>query len=394
LSVVGLLERGTGKEVVPSKVLELSQEEQTFEFTGLEAEPVPSMLRNFSAPVKLEHAQRDEDLAFLAAYDTDSFNRWEAAQTLGEKAVKDFYANMGDSSASCELSTGFVDALRRILTDKETTDLTLLAYALILPAESTLMEAMAPPIDPMRLHNARGAVKKAIASALHDDLEKRYAELSPNPGEELIIDGPNAAKRSLRNICLGYLSMAKDDASTERCMAQFTEARSRGCMTDKLAALEQLVEVPDCPEAKKAVKQFYEDAKGDALVINKWFSMQAGADLEDALQRVQLLMQHPDFTLKNPNRLRSVISVFSGNVAGFHKADGSGYAFLADKILEVDKLNPQMASRLAKAFATWAKLDAERQGLVQARLKALNQQKDSLSKDTFEVVSTVLGAKA
>jgi len=256
------------------------------------------------------------------------------------------------------------------------------------------MEAMAPPIDPISLHKARGAVKKAIVAALHDDLEKRYAELSPNPGEELIIDGPNAATRSLRNVCLGYLAMAKDDASTERCMAQFTEARSRGCMTDKLAALEQLVEVPDCPEAKKAVKQFYEDAKGDALVINKWFSMQAGADLEDALQRVQLLMQHPDFTLKNPNRLRSVISVFSGNVAGFHKADGSGYAFLADKILEVDKLNPQMASRLAKAFATWAKLDAERQGLVQARLKALNQQKDSLSKYTFEVVSTVLGAKA
>eukprot|EP00931_Biecheleriopsis_adriatica_P065494 TRINITY_DN40015_c0_g1_i1.p1 TRINITY_DN40015_c0_g1~~TRINITY_DN40015_c0_g1_i1.p1 ORF type:complete len:1017 (-),score=262.98 TRINITY_DN40015_c0_g1_i1:64-3090(-) len=388
--VVGLLDRDTGKEAAPSTVLELTEPEQTFTFNNLSSEPVPSLLRDFSAPVKLDYPYTDDDLAFLAAYDTDSFNRWEATQVLGAKAVKDRYS--ADPSSPCELPAGFADALRRILLDGKTTDISLLAYAMALPAESALMETMAPPIDPVRLHEARNEVRKALAQELKGDLEKRYAELSPAEGEELVIDGLNAGRRRLRNVCLGYLSTAKDANSIALCAKQFAEARSRGCMTDKLAAVGCLANVPDTPEAAEAMKQFYDDAAGDALVLNKWFSMQASADLDDILSRVRKLMEHPEFTLKNPNRLRSVVSVFAGNVTGFHKADGSGYAFMADMVLEVDKLNPQVASRLALSFGTWAKLDSARQALVKEQLQMLNGKKDDLSKDTYEVVSKIAAA--
>uniref|UniRef100_A0A7S0A2B6 Aminopeptidase N n=1 Tax=Pyrodinium bahamense TaxID=73915 RepID=A0A7S0A2B6_9DINO len=385
--VVGLLDKATGQEVVPSTVLELKQPEQTFKFEGLTGEPVPSLLRDFSAPVKLDYPYTDDDLAFLAAYDTDSFNRWEASQILGSKAIKDRYA--GDQDSPCKLPEGFAKALQQIITDNKTKDLSLLSYALILPAEAALMETMSPPIDPLRLHEARGAVRRAVAVALHDDFQKRYAELSPAPGEELVIDGVNAGKRSLRNVCLAYLSTAKDATSIARCAAQFAEARGRGCMTDKLAALQCLMDTPDAPETLEALKQFYDDAKGDALVVNKWFSMQAGVDVDDALPRVEKLLEHPDFTFKNPNRLRSVMSVFASNVRGFHKADGSGYAFMAKTVLTVDKLNPQVASRLALAFATWAKLDEPRQTLVKEQLAMLSTKEGDLSKDTYEVVSKV-----
>jgi aminopeptidase N len=388
--VVGLLDKESGREVVANRVLELTEPEQTFTFDGLSSEPVPSLLRDFSAPVKLDYTYTDEDLAFIAAYDTDSFNRWEATQTLGSKAVKDQYAAGED--VPCALSAGHLEALRRILNDRDTPDLALLAFALVLPTESTLLETMTPPTDPVRLRKARGAVRKAIAEALKDDFEKRYSELSPAPGEKLIIDGPNAGKRSLRNTCLAYLSSTKDAAAAARCGAQFKEASERGCMTDKLAALQSLVDMPEAAETKEAIQRFYDEAKGDFNVINKWFMMQALVDTEDSLQRVEKLMKHPDFTMKNPNRLRSVVSVFAGNTTGFHKADGSGYAFMAKMVKEVDGINPQVASRMALSFSTWPKLDAARQALVKEQLAMLNDSKADLSKDTFEVVSKVAKA--
>uniref|UniRef100_A0A7S2QAG2 Aminopeptidase N n=1 Tax=Zooxanthella nutricula TaxID=1333877 RepID=A0A7S2QAG2_9DINO len=385
--VVGLLDRATGKELVPSKVLELTEAERSFTFEGMDAEPVPSLLRDFSAPVKMDYPYTDEDLAFLAAYDTDSFNRWEAAQSLGAKAITDQYA--AEPGSEHALSPGFAEALRRIVNDRETQDLSLLAYALILPAESAILETMTPPIDPVRLHKARGAVRAAIAAALREDFQRRYEELTPAQGEELVIDGPNAGKRALRNVCLGYLAAPKDAAAVSLCAAQFEEARTRGCMTDKLAALGHLVEMPDGPEVTQALQAFYDDAKGDFLVINKWFTMQAAADVPDILARVEKLIAHPDFTFTNPNRLRSVVSVFAGNVTGFHNADGSGYAFMREQVLKVDKLNPQVASRLALAFSTWAKLDAGRQGLIKEQLTVLRAKEAELSKDTYEVVSKV-----
>jgi len=388
--VVGLLDRATGKEVVPSTVLELKDAEQTFSFSGLESEPVPSLLRNFSAPVKFEFPYSREDLAFLAANDTDSFNRWEATQRLGAEAVLARYD--ADPESPCELSAGFTEAFRKNLTDTETTDLALLAYALTLPLESALMETMSPPVDPMRLHAAHGAVRKALATEFKEALQDRYTSLSPAEGEEVVIDSANAGKRQLRNVCLSYLATARDAGSTALCASQFAEARARGCMTDKLAALACLANVPDTPESVDAMRQFFEDANGDALVLNKWFSMQAMADVEDVLSRAKKLMDHPDFTFKNPNRLRSLISVFAGNVKGFHKEDGSGYEYIAEMVLKADEINPQVAARLIQVFATWPKLDVARQALVKKQLDLLNGKEDVLSKDTYEVVGKLATA--
>jgi len=382
--VVGLLERATGKEVVPSKVLELTEPEQSFSFSDLTAEPVPSILRDFSAPVKLDYPYTDEDFAFLAAYDTDAFNRWEAAQNIGQKLVREQY--LAEKVGECTLPDGAAKALRRILTDTETKDLSLLAYALILPAESALLETMHPPVDPVRLHEARGAVRRALGAALRDDFQKRYEELSPKAGEALVIDGLNAGKRRLRNVCLGYLAAAKDEAALKLCSAQFDEARARGCMTDKLAALSHLVDLPCGPEVEAALQAFYDDAKGDALVVDKWFSLQAGADVPDILDRVKKLLEHPDFTLKNPNRVRSLISVFRMNLPGFHHISGSGYEFMLNMVTEVDKINPQVGSGLALCFSSWAKMDAARQELMKKQILALKAKESELSKDTFEVV--------
>merc|ERR1719353_1680562 len=388
--VIGLLDRATGKEVVPSTVLELKDAEKTFPFSGLASEPVPSLLRDFSAPVKLEYLYSSDDLAFLAAYDTDPFNRWEATQRLSSEAVKLRYA--ADPASSCELPAGYADAFRRILTDTETTDLSLLAYALTLPLESALMETMSPPIDPMRLHAAHFAVRRTLATELRESLQERYASLSPAEGEELVIDGANAGRRRLRNVCLSYLATARDESSTALCASQFAEARAHGCMTDKLASLACLANVPDTPQSVDAMKQFYEDANGDALVLNKWFSMQAMADVEDVLSRAKKLMDHPDFTFKNPNRLRSLISVFAGNVKGFHTEDGSGYEYIAEMVLKADEINPQVAARLIQVFATWPKLDVARQSLVKKQLDLLNGKEDVLSKDTYEVVGKLATA--
>ncbi|CAJ1348028.1 unnamed protein product, partial [Effrenium voratum] len=356
-------------------------EEHSFELpVAGEEKPVPSLLRGFSAPVQLQYDYSDKDLALLAAFDTDSFNRWESMQRLGTKAVLDALA--AEDLESFHVEGAFMDALRRTVQDRETEDLSLIAYALILPSESTLIPLAQPPIDPMRLHAARNRVRKLIAAETAEDLRDRYEELTPEEGEAYTIDGPNASRRRLRNVLLAYLAAPGTAEAAARCGAHFRSARG---MTDKEAAFSLLCSMPDSAEAKEAVEVFLAEAKGDANVIDKWFASQARADVDDLLPRVRQLMEHPEFTLKNPNRLRSVVSVFIGSPQ-FHLADGSGYDFALEMIPKVDGLNPQVAAGMANcAFRTWQKLDQDRQELIRERLKAL--QKMSLSKDTAEIVS-------
>ncbi|CAJ1434399.1 unnamed protein product [Effrenium voratum] len=382
---LGLLDRATGKELVPDTVLELLEEEHSFELpVAAEEKPVPSLLRGFSAPVQLQYDYSDKDLALLAAFDTDSFNRWESMQRLGTKAVLDALA--AEDLESFHVEGAFMNALRRTVQDRETEDLSLIAYALILPSESTLIQLAQPPIDPMRLHAARNRVRKLIAAEAAEDLRERYEELTPEEGETYTIDGPNASRRRLRNVLLAYLAAPGTAEAAARCGAHFRSARG---MTDKEAAFSLLCSMPDSAEAKEAVEVFLAEAKGDANVIDKWFASQARADVDDLLPRVRQLMEHPEFTLKNPNRLRSVVSVFIGSPQ-FHLADGSGYDFALEMIPKVDGLNPQVAAGMANgAFRTWRKLDQDRQELIRERLKAL--QKMSLSKDTAEIVSKMQG---
>jgi len=380
---VGLLDPESGKEILPDTVLELTEESQTFELKPTEtpkSKPVPSLLRGFSAPVQLEYDYSDASLSLLAGFDTDAFNRWEATQRLGTKAVLDALA--ADDLESFQPDATFMDAMKNTLADRVTEDLSLLAYSLILPTESTLMQIAKPPIDPTKLHAARNRVRDVIAKELDAEMRERYAELTLKDDEPYVVDGPSASKRRLRNVLLGYLCTAGDAAAAELCGKHFTTAKG---MTDKLAAFSCLCSMPESKEAKDAVEKFLADAKGDANVIDKWFASQARADVEDLLPRVKALMEHPEFSLKNPNRLRSVVSIFL-STPQFHAPDGSGYDFALEMIPKVDALNPQVAARLANgAFRIWRRLDEKRQEMMLERLAKLMEA--DLSKDAAEIVS-------
>lgn len=388
--IVGLLDRTSGQEVIGNTVLELTKENQVFEFqvpTGLclQDSPVPSILRNFSAPVVLEHPYTDDELALLAGSDTDSFNRWDAMQRLGTKAILNAYETQ-DLSA-WKPAAAFVKAMRRTILDQTTEDLSLLAYALSLPTYATLLEVLQPPVDPLRLHSARAHVRQVLANALRSELHQRYIELTPRLGDEYVVDGLNSSRRRLWHVCLGYLVAEHDEHAMELCWQHFAKA---GGMTEKAAALGHLCDFPlgtSCRD--RALDRFLGEAAGDANVVDKWFAMQARADADDLLLRVESLVKHPEFTMKNPNRLRSVLGPYFRS-PHFHDAIGKGYDFASRIIAEVDAINPQIAARLAGvAFQPWRRLDVSRQTLIKQQLDMLITL--DLSKDVLEIIAKTRG---
>lgn len=378
---VGLLSK-EGVELVPSKVLQLVTEEQSFTFEGVGSEPIASVLRDFSAPVVLKHELSDEDLAVLLAHDTDPYNQFEAGQKLYTKVLMSLIEKIrSGEGGSPSVPKILTDAFGSILSQRNR-DYSIQAYALRLPDALSLQQQM-EVVDPIAIVEARAELRKYFASVYKDQLKELYHELAPKGS--FSITSKEMGRRRLRNVILGYLTSLKDEEGSSLAFTQFTEAT---CMTEKLAAFNCLADIPgDLWE--KARQKFYDDAAGDALVLNKWFMVQANADVPDLLSRVKDLMQHSEFTLKNPNRLRSVVSVFAGNMKHFHAEDGSGYEFLADVILEVDKLNPQVSSRLAASLSLWKKYDLNRQTLMKSQLQRLIDNKD-LSNDAFEIVSKSL----
>jgi len=376
--VVGIIGKKNGKEIVPDKLCELTKEKETFVFKGINQPPVLSVLRGYSAPVKLQLEQSDEDLAFLMAHDTDAFNKWEAGQRLMTRILLDAYEKISDGQPAPSLPSNFVDAVRSVLTGTGS-DMQLQALMLVLPDEQTLSGSL-KVIYPEVLHKARVHVKDSLSKALEKEFREKYAELSTGAPYELTAEA--VGRRKLRNLCLSYLVALKAADSTSLTNEHYKTANS---MTDKLAALGELVSLPG-GERDAALTSFYEDANGDALVINKWFSLQAMASTPDTLENVKKLTQHPAFTLKNPNRVRSLLGVFGGNMHIFHADDGKGYEFLADKIIELDTLNPQIAARLLGPFGLWKRYDEGRQNLMKKQLQKVLA-KDGLSADTFEVAS-------
>lgn len=385
----GLIDKATGDEVVPTTVLELKEESQTFEFDDLKGDVVPSILRQFSAPVKLVSATGDvdeESLKFLAAHDTDGFNRWEAGQRLFTSLCFQVY-NDGEMS---EKTLEYVfEAFERTMADKNM-DSSIKAYAMTLPSEGTLSEELSE-VDPVALRKARGTVRKAIARKFQSKLIDAYTELSAavDAEGEFKVDAENVGRRRLRNTYLGYLTSIKETEEEEKVAAEIATAhydKATG-MTDKMAAMNALVSMDGAAaEARDSIIQrFYDEADGDALVLNKWFSAQALADLPDVLDRVKALTKHPDFTLSNPNRCRSLISAFTMNLAPFHAIDGEGYKFIADVIAELDQLNPQISSRMGTSLIQWRKYGKERSELMKAELRNLADKK--LSDDLYEVVN-------
>jgi len=394
---VGLLDKTTGEEVVPTTVLELKEEKQTFTFDNLNGEVIPSILRGFSAPVKLVNSSDDDNeeaTAFLAARDTDGFNKWEAGQKLYTSAIFQAMKDTNEVEATPSKTMNLVlEAFGRTLEDsKETSDYSISAYALTLPNEATLAELMAEtgPIQPASIRKARSTIKKQIAQKFKSELLQVYKQLTDSmEGSSFTVDAASVGRRRLRNVCLDYLCSVNNTDEEKLAAAELSTAHYRTAtgMTDKMAALSCLSSMDGVAAAARdeALSQFYEDANGDALILNKWFSLQASSHLEDVLDRVKKLTDHPDFTLNNPNRCRSLLGVFAaGNPAAFHTPDG--YAFLADQLEKIDPINPQNSSRMANNLIQWRRYDSERGAAMKSQLERLVKM-DGISKDMYEVVS-------
>jgi aminopeptidase N len=391
---LGLLDTKTGRDLpmtlqgetpagTTSRVLELRQPKERYCFVGIPVRPVPSLLRGFSAPVKVNFDYSDEDLMFLMAHDSDDFNRWDAAQELAQRMILNMVAQHRDGHPMA-VPRGVVEAFGTALAD-DSADKNLLAEVLYLPSESYLGDQM-ETVDVEGIHAAREAFMNCLASALKQRLIQLYRE--HEEGGAYDIQPDSIGRRALKNACLSYLMQLEDPAIHDLCMQQFRRARN---MTDSIAALAALAGT-DCPQRAQALEAYAEQWKDDTLVMDKWFAVQAMSKLPDVLHQVKALMGHPAFSITNPNKVRSLIGAFcSGNVSGFHAADGSGYDFLAGRVLEIDPLNPQVAARLVRSLTRWRRYDPERREMIKLQLRRIIEA-ENLSRGVFEIVSKSLAA--
>ncbi|MDP2759177.1 MAG: aminopeptidase N [Sideroxyarcus sp.] len=361
------------------RVLSLCATTQEFIFENVAVAPVPSLLRDFSAPVVLDFDYSDAELAHLLAYDNDSFNRWEAGQRLASRLIV---------AATATLQTGgtpvwpasFATAMKRVLADAEPA---FAAEALSLPSEATLAEQL-ELVDPDALHAARSGLRRFLAEQLGTEFMACYERLAPQ--DSYRPDVQAAGRRALRNLCLGYL--CEMDSATARTLAkqQFDRADN---MTDQFAGLAVLAQ-SDGAERTQVLDAFYAQWKEEALVLDKWLQIQAGSRRANTLAEVERLVAHPAFDLRNPNKVYALLRTFGNNHVRFHAADGSGYRFLAEQTRQLDAFNPQVASRLARCFDRWRRFDANRQEHARTALEMLRNHA-GLSRDVFEIVQRSLG---
>jgi aminopeptidase N len=349
---------------------------------------VPSILRGFSAPVILEYEYTDAQLLTLLANDPDPFNRWEAGQRLALHAAIRAIIEPTPDAVEMPLNQAYIDAMRRVLRDPQL-DAAFKELVLTLPSETYIAEQL-EVVDPQRVHAVREAMRAQLAGGLVADWEDAYEQNRDTGAYQP--DPVSSGRRALAGIALTYLCLAArasgDLVWPGKTLQRFKEA---GNMTDRFNALNALVSSGQALAAQ-ALARFHAIFKDEALVIDKWFSLQAGAPDRggDVLPLVKQLMKHPDFSIKNPNRARSVIfSYCSANPAALHRPDAAGYVFWSDRVIELDAINPQVAARLARALDRWSKLaepyrSAAREAI--ARVAA----KTDLSKDTHEVVTRAL----
>ncbi len=362
-------------------VVHLKQAREVFAFENVSEPPVPSLLRGFSAPVKLEIERSREQLCFLMAHDSDAFNRWEAGQTLATGLLLE----LSDAAARGEqlvVDPAFIDAFAKTLGDGEL-DGYLKSLALTLPAERQLAQRQ-NVIDVDGLHQARTTMRRTLATSLRDALWACYHEhhdRGPYRADSVSVD-----RRSLKNTALAYLACLGEPETTKLAADQLAAANN---MTDAQAALVVLANT-DAPEREQALQAFHARWHKHPLVIDKWFAIQASSQLPSTLDNVRALLQHPDFTLKNPNRARSLLGVFSAtNQVRFHRADGAAYTLLADQILALDAINPSVAARIVRSFNHWKRFEPVRRARMQAELERIVGH-DGLSRDVYEIVSRAL----
>ncbi|QGM98357.1 aminopeptidase N [Methylocystis parvus] len=363
-------------------LIELTDAERKITFAGVASRPVVSALRGFSAPVRLEPAPESADLEKLLACDDDPFNRWQAAQSLALRAI---FARVdaAKKGAQTPQAPGFIGALRTILAGADA-DPAFAAQALSLPSEIDLAREAGHDVDPDVLFSARYGLREEIGRALGADAEPIYRRLSD--AGPYSPDAASAGRRMLKALALDLVAAGDPEKGSALARSQFAAA---GNMTDRLGALTLLALLGG--EAREAAfAAFYEQYKGDALVLDKWFSLQATIPEPATTKRVVDLMRHPDFSLTNPNRVRSLIGAFSNaNLTGFHALDGSGYDLLTRIVLELDPKNPQLAARLLSALRSWRTLEPRRRGLIEERLRHIAAQ-GNLSPDTKDIATRAL----
>ncbi|SEF70363.1 aminopeptidase N [Marinobacterium lutimaris] len=363
-------------------VLELTDSEQTFTFDDLPEKPVPSLLRGFSAPVKLSYPYSDEQLLLLLKHDGDGFNRWDAGQRIAvnlmQQLIEDHLAGKALS-----LPDAMVDSWRAVLND-ESLDPAMVAHLLRLPSEAYLAE-LAEVIQVDAIHAVREFLRKALAVALQPEWLEAYKRCTSD--EPYSPDAESCARRALKNLALGYLLATDEDALLALAEEQFVDADN---MTDQQAALSLVVHSGFREAGQRLLDDFHTRWHHEALVMNQWFAVQASDPWSGALERVKTLQEHPLFDAKNPNKLRSLVAAFCAqNPVSFHAQDGSGYRYLGDWIIKLNKKNPQIAARLLTPLTRWKRYPQAAQQLMTAELERILAQPE-LSKDVYEVVSKSL----
>jgi len=364
-----------------TRVLLFEQAEQRFTFIDMPDRPVPSLLRGFSAPVKLSGVPEDH-LRFLAAHDTDPFVRWDSGQQYATHRLLEMVSSVARGETPA-VDDGLIEMMRATL-ERANEDPAFAAETLTLPTEAFLADQM-DIADVDGIHAVREAARTAIGQALQSELRASYDRLTDHGPYR--IDGAAMGARALRNTCLAYLAAGVGSDGARLAKAQFDAGQN---MTDVLAAL-AVLSVIDCAERVDALAAFHATWRGDALVLDKWFAIQAMSPLPGTPDAVRALARHPDFDLRNPNRVRALVGSFSAaNQVRFHHPSGTGYAFLADTIIALDPLNAQVAARLVSPLGQWRRVNGQRQALMQAELHRILAV-PALSRNTQEMVAKSLG---
>lgn len=364
---------------LPSDLIELKEEEETFRFEGLSEKPIVSLLRGFSAPIKLERPFNKEELLAILRFESDGYAKWDAAQRLNLDCIQGF---LNKEPKTWQIPASFLEAYSQILTDPHL-DPGLKAELLVPPSfEEVVLDLK--DIDVDKVEEARDFFQQHLGLALYDSLKKTY--LSLWKGASHAMHAKAYAERKLQNVCLWLMMKADEKRSLSLCQAQFKQAKT---MSDELAAFSFLSNALEPGVAEHAAEQFYQRWSGNDLVLDKWFSTIAASKLPNTLERVKQLLTHPAFQFKNPNKLRALVGTFcQANPRNFHAMDGSGYQFLTEILKQLDPLNPQVAARLITPLTRWQRFNKTGQDLMKAQLKALSEL--TLSPDLREVVSKSL----
>jgi aminopeptidase N len=379
VSIALLKADGTGS--VAEEILHLTKDKEVFEFKAISEKPVASVLRNFSAPVNLKTDVSDADLAFLMLNDDDGFNKWEASQQLSTRVLLKAYASVQN------IENGYVDAIGGLIAQalEPKADKALMARSLSLPAVG-ILEQQVQEANPPLFHEVRQALSQQIKKSHKEPLGELYAVNAP--AGAFSVSAEAMGQRALRNTVLVLLTSNYGSGCAERAKTHYDGATN---MTDRVVALGALTHMQN--EAREACfEHFYEKFKGFPLVVDKWFSLQASSSRPDIIQNLKKLREHPDFNIKNPNRVRALYSAFAmNNPVAFHAADGSGYQFLTDAVIELNDINPQIAARLLGPMRAWRSYSKDRQGMMQDCLKHILAQPD-LAPDVFEIASKSVNA--